>query len=181
MRNKAFGAVAGALFLALILLANYVTTRYGLVPVGFGLKATAGTYLVGLSFILRDAIQDTLGKLAVLSLITLGAGLSFLVGDPTIALASAAAFGLSELADFLIYTPLRSRSGLAAMTLSNTVGAVVDTLVFLTLAAPFLATVIPSFTVDQAAPGQVVGKLLFTVPLVLTWLVYRARRQAVPA
>jgi hypothetical protein len=31
-------------FIATILAANYVTTEYGMVPVGFGLVATAGTY-----------------------------------------------------------------------------------------------------------------------------------------
>lgn len=183
MRNKTLGALSGAVFLALILLANYVTTKYGLVPVGFGLMATAGTYLVGLSFILRDLIQDTLGKAVVLGLIASGAGLSFFVSDPTIALASAVAFGLSEVADLLVYTPLRKQKGgyIRAAVASNTVGAMVDTFVFLTLAAPFLRTVIPGFTVSDAALGQVVGKLLCTIPVVFGVLVYRRARRPQPA
>lgn len=34
-------------FLGTILAANYATSRYGLVPVGFGLTATAGTWFAG--------------------------------------------------------------------------------------------------------------------------------------
>lgn len=56
--NKTLAAIAAATFLACILLANYVTTEYGMVPVGFGLVATAGTYLAGLTFLLRDTVQD---------------------------------------------------------------------------------------------------------------------------
>lgn len=55
---KTLAAIAAALFLACILLANYVTTELGMVSVGFGLTATAGTYFAGLTFVLRDFVQD---------------------------------------------------------------------------------------------------------------------------
>ena len=51
-------AALAAAFLGCILAANYVTSRYGMVPVGFGLIATAGTYFAGLSFVLRDSLHD---------------------------------------------------------------------------------------------------------------------------
>lgn len=54
------GAAVG--LLACILAANFVTTRYGVVPVGLGLMATAGTYFAGITFVLRDAMQDAAGK-----------------------------------------------------------------------------------------------------------------------
>ena len=100
---------AGAAFLACIVAANYVTTKYGFVPMGFGLMATAGTYFAGATFVLRDLIQDTAGKRWVAALIVAGAALSFAVSAPFIAIASAVAFGLSELCDFGIYQPLRRR------------------------------------------------------------------------
>ena len=112
-------ATAGG-FLACILAANYVTTRYGMVPVGFGLIATAGTYFAGASFVLRDAVQDTVRNarpqakdwqvaLWVAGLIVAGALLSYLVSAPFIALASGVAFLASETADLLVYTPLRRK------------------------------------------------------------------------
>ena len=98
-------ALTAAGFLACILAANYVTTEYGMVPVGFGLVATAGTYFAGLSFVLRDAVQDAAGKWVVLTLIVVGAGLSFAISAPFIALASGAAFLASETADLLVLPP----------------------------------------------------------------------------
>lgn len=160
-----------AAFLATILAANYLTTEHGMVSVGFGLTATAGTWLAGLSFVLRDSLQDAAGKWAAVAVITAGAVLSFAIADPFIALASASAFLLAELADLCVYTPLRNRGYVRAAITSNVVGAVVDTFVFLTIAG------FPLF----AWQGQVVGKLTVTAIAVAAVLVYRMRRVAVPA
>jgi uncharacterized PurR-regulated membrane protein YhhQ (DUF165 family) len=159
-------------FLACILAANYVTTQFGMVPVGFGLVATAGTYFAGLTFVLRDSLQDVAGKRWTLAAIALGAALSFLVSDPFIALASAVAFGLSELADLAVYTPLRKRGYLRAAIASNIVGAFVDTIAFLTIAG---------FPVMVALPGQMVGKLLVTAAAVGVVIAVRMARKPVAA
>lgn len=66
-------------FLACIVVANYVTTEHGMIAVGFGLTATAGTYFAGLTFVLRDTTQDAFGRLATLGLILAGAGLSLAI------------------------------------------------------------------------------------------------------
>lgn len=168
MRHNKTAALAAAGFIACILAANYVTTRYGMVPVGFGLVATAGTYFAGLSFVLRDAVQDAGGKRWVAAVIAIGAVLSFLVSAPFIALASAAAFGLSELSDFAIYTPLRKRGYIRAAVASNVIGAVVDTVAFLAIAG---------FPVWAGLPGQLAGK--FTITLVVVLAVAGARRLSV--
>ena len=149
-------------FLGCILAANFVTSRYGMVPVGFGLMATAGTYFAGLSFVLRDSLHDAAGKRWTLAVIAAGSALSFLVTDPFIALASAVAFGLSETADLAVYAPLRRRGYVRAAVASNVVGSLVDTVVFLTIAG---------FPVMAGLPGQTVGKLAITgavVGLVVT-------------
>lgn len=154
---KKTATLASAGFLACILLANFVTSRYGMIPVGFGILATAGTYFAGASFVLRDAVQDTGGrKLAVVVIVT-GAVLSFAISAPFIALASAVAFLFSETADFAVYQPLRKRGYLRAATASNVVGAIVDTFVFLTIAG---------FPVRQAFAGQMLGKLMVTAAVV---------------
>ena len=133
IKNPAIALAAASAFIACILAANYVTTRYGMVPVGFGLTATAGTYFAGVSFVIRDAIQDLAGRWAALGLIVVGALLSYLISDPFIALASGVAFVVSETADLAIYTPLRERGYVRAAVTSNVAGAVVDTFLFLTL------------------------------------------------
>lgn len=155
---KTLSATAAAAFLACILAANYVTTEYGMVPVGFGLMATAGTYLAGLTFVLRDTVQDGLGKAATIGLIVAGALLSYLVADPFIALASGVAFLFAEAADLAIYTPLRRRGYVRAAIASNIVGALVDTFLFLWIAG---------FPIAGAWQGQMVGKLSITLAVVL--------------
>src|SRR5262245_52530077 len=113
-------------YLATIVLANWAIGRFGFVPVGFGLLAPAGVYCAGLAFTLRDLTQEAVGRAWCAVAILAGALLSLLLSDGRIALASGAAFLLSELADFAVYQPLRERRWLLAVALSNTVGAVVD-------------------------------------------------------
>lgn len=170
--NRAITATLSAAFIATILAANYVTTEYGMVPVGFGLVATAGTYFAGLAFVLRDSVQDAGGKRLVLAIIVAGALLSYLVSDPFIALASGVAFLVSEVCDLAIYTPLRRKGYIRAATASNIVGAVVDTFLFLWIAG---------FPIAGAWQGQVVGKLLVTGVVIAGVAAVRGGRKVVTA
>lgn len=165
MKLKIIAAVG---FIATILAANYVTTQYGMVPVGFGLTATAGTYFAGLAFILRDLVQDKAGRKAVLGLIVAGAVLSYAISAPFIATASAAAFLLSEGADFAVYSPLRKHGYVRAAVASNLVGSVVDTILFLTVAG---------FPLRQAFAGQLVGKMAITGVVVVLVVAARSIRR----
>jgi len=164
--------LAAAGFIATILAANYVTTQYGMVPVGFGLVATAGTYFAGLAFILRDLVQDKAGRAWVAALILAGAGLSFAISAPFIAVASAAAFLLSEGADFAVYSPLRKRGYIRAAVASNLVGSIVDTVLFLTIAG---------FPLRQAFAGQLVGKMAVTGVVIAGVALIRYARRPVTA
>jgi uncharacterized PurR-regulated membrane protein YhhQ (DUF165 family) len=94
-------------FVGTVVLANVVTSNWGLVAAGFGLLVPAGTYCAGLALGLRDALQDRAGVPWVLSAIALGALLSFVLTDYRVALASGVAFVIAELADLGVYTPLR--------------------------------------------------------------------------
>lgn len=167
-KNAPVGIAAAIGLLACILAANFVTTRYGVVPVGFGLMATAGTYFAGLTFVLRDSLQDAVGKTWTLGMIAVGAALSFLLADPFIALASAVAFFLSEVADLAVYTPLRKRGYIRAAVASNVVGSFVDTIAFLTIAR---------FPVQDALAGQMIGKLVVTAAAVAIVVAFRAGRR----
>src|SRR5690349_13224888 len=98
-----------AVYVAGVVLANVLTERYGLVPVVFGLVTTAGTYAAAVVLVARNLAQDAVGRRWVLALMALGVVLSWWLASPQLALASGVAFGLSEAADMLIYTPLRRR------------------------------------------------------------------------
>jgi uncharacterized PurR-regulated membrane protein YhhQ (DUF165 family) len=114
-------------------------------------------------------VQSLLGKWATIVAIVIGAALSYAVA-PSLAFASASAFLVSEALDFGVYTPLVQRGRtVAAVALSNTVGLVVDTVVFLQLAFHSL----------DFWQGQVIGKGWMTL-LALTVIV-PARRSLTPA
>lgn len=158
--------IAAGLFLACIVGANIATSTYGDVPVGFGLTATAGTFLAGATFILRDLVHVRWGGWATVGLIAAGALVSLLMADPRIVVASVVAFTLSELADLAIYSPLRARGQhIRAAAASNTVGALVDTVLFLAIAGiPILVN----------TPGQLLAKLTLTAAAVVVMAVTRA-------
>lgn len=149
------------LYIATIFGANWALATFGLVPLGFGILAPAGVFFAGLALCLRDLVQDELGKGWTVLAIIAGAAVSFLV-SPQFALASGAAFLFSETADFLVYTPLRARGyWLAGVLASNTVGDLVDSLLFLYLAFGSFAYL----------EGQLIGKWLVTLPFIgLMWI-----------
>ena len=124
--------LALAALLAAIVASNTLTSTLGLVTVA-GLTATAGTWVAGLAFIARDWLHDAAGRRWVLAAILIGAALSALL-SPTLAFASAVAFAVSEAADWAVYAPLRSRTWAGAAIASNTVGALIDSAIFLALA-----------------------------------------------
>jgi uncharacterized PurR-regulated membrane protein YhhQ (DUF165 family) len=163
MNRTGIAAVTG--YIATIFAANWLIEHVGIVNVGFGLMAPAGVFAAGLALTLRDVVQVTLGRVAVVAAIIVGASLSYLV-SPAFAVASGTAFLLSELADFAVYTPLERKSWLGAIGLSNTVGAVVDSALFLWIAFGSLAFL----------PGQVLGKTYMTIlALLLLALVVRPK------
>jgi len=151
-------------YMTSIVAANWLTTRYGQVPVAPGLVATAGTFAIGGAVMTRDFLQDALGRAAVFAAILTGAGLSYLLSSHRIALASGITFLIAESAEFGIYTPMRRRvrwgswlwSGV--ISLANLTGIVADTLLFLWLAG-FALTV-------SGVAGQFAGKAYVTVAVI---------------
>jgi uncharacterized PurR-regulated membrane protein YhhQ (DUF165 family) len=165
------GAIALTAYITAIVAANWLTTRYGIVPTGFGLATTAGTYAAGAALLLRDAVQDYAGTRWVFAGIGAGAALTALT-SPALAVASTVAFVLAELLDTAVYTPLRERGWARAALASGIAGAVADTYAFLALAGFPVTT--------QTVGGQLVGKMLWATALpVLIVLVVRQVRRAV--
>lgn len=165
------GLLSLTAYIGTVIAANWAVHRYGIVPVGFGLLAPAGVYFAGLAFTLRDITQETLGRVVVVAAIAAGALASYFVSSGRLAIASAVAFGLSELADFAVYTPLRKRGWLRAVVLSNVVGLAVDSILFLWIAFGSLAFL----------EGQLVGKALMTGAAVAVLAVLGGPRKAVEA
>lgn len=137
-----------------------------LIPLGFGLTAPSGVLWIGAALILRDLVRERFGREWAVGAVLAGAGLSFWISPPFVAVASSVAFLLSELADATVYEGLRARGWMAALVGSNVVGACLDSAVFLLLA----------FGSRDFIAGQVTGKLLMTVVAVLVLMAVRGRR-----
>jgi uncharacterized PurR-regulated membrane protein YhhQ (DUF165 family) len=168
-----------------ILLANYAITHWGKAPAFPGgpytgvRLARASTHPRGavrrVRFTFRDLAQEWLGRKAVIVAILVGALLSWAVtSNRDLAVASAVAFLFCELADFAVYQPLRERRWLLAVFVSNVVGLVIDSILFLQIAFGSLDFI----------EGQIIGKLWTTVFAVVVlvalrrWLIPRHSRPA---
>jgi uncharacterized PurR-regulated membrane protein YhhQ (DUF165 family) len=160
-------------FIATIPAANWLIGNAGticvpngpcLIPVGFGLMAPSGVLMIGLALVLRDIVQRTLGIKWALAGILAGAALSWGVAPAALAVASAAAFLFSELADTAVYTPLARKRLILAVFASGIVGTAIDSALFLWLAFGSLSLL----------PGLVVGKLWMIV--IATGLIWLSRR-----
>jgi hypothetical protein len=164
--------IEGAVFLLLYCLtipaANWMIGHVGVachpqgpcvLPVAPGLQAPSGVLLIGAALVLRDLVQRRLGVEFGIGAIVAGAIISAGLSPPSIVMASASAFLLSEFVDFAVYTPLARKRLVLAVIASSTVGLVVDSIIFLWLAFGSL---------DFLA-GQIVGKawmVLLSIPLV---------------
>ena len=176
-RRRREGLIFLVLFSLTIPAANWLIGHAGtacvphgpcVVPVAPGVVAPSGVTMVGVALVLRDLVQRRLGtRLSALAILA-GAGISALVAPPSLILASAIAFLLSEFADLAVYTPLARQRLVAAVLASSGAGLVIDSIVFLYLAFGSL----------QFLPGQVIGKAwmaLASLPLV-AWLRRRDER-----
>lgn len=174
-RDRWIGAVCLAGFIGCVFLANYSIEHWGdlAFPGGphtvtlLGFTAPSGVLFVGLSFTLRDGAQLALGRWWVLAAIAVGAGLSALVAPAELALGSGLAFLVGETFDWAVFTPLAERGyWLGGVVLSNTIGSLVDSVVFLSVAFGSLAFL----------EGQFVLKVLMTVPFLLALAPFRLRQ-----
>ena len=167
VRNEGYGYLVA--FILTIPAANWMIGNVGtvcpenspcLIPVGFDVMAPSGVIMVGLALVFRDLVQRRLGKLWALGAIVVGAVLSALIAPRALVLASGAAFLVSELADFAVYTPLQKKRLVLAVFMSGVVGLVVDSILFLQLAFGSL----------DFLSGQIIGKTwMIVLALPIIW------------
>lgn len=168
--------VLAAAFVACVPAANWLISNVGttcipngpcLVPVAPGIMAPSGVLVIGLALALRDAVQERMGRYAVLVCIALGALLTPFFAPPALAYASLAAFILSELLDFAVYDKLRRRALAVAVLLSGAAGAILDSVVFSYLA----------FGEVKWALGLIVAKTYASI-VYAVWIAARRTRAA---
>jgi len=144
----------------------------GLTPSGTPIYAPSGVLAIGVSFTLRDLVQRRMGAKVAIVAIVVGTLLSAVL-NPSLALASGVAFLLAETLDLFVYTPLQRRHLVGAVVVSNIVGVVVDSIVFLTIA----------FGTLSLLEGQIIGKVWMTlvaIPVVFAIREWDRKRGLVP-
>jgi hypothetical protein len=137
---------------------------------GGPMMAPSGVSMIGIALVLRDLVQRRLGRVAALMAIVAGAALSGALAPPQLVVASTAAFFLSELADFAVFTPLQKRGLVLAVLASAVVGLIADSVLFLWLAFGSL----------EFLEGQVLGKT-WMVLLALPFVHWIRKREGVGA
>ncbi len=170
--------IEGWIFLVLFCLtiptANWMVGHLGtvcvpngpcLLPVMPGVMAPSGVLMIGIALVLRDLVQRRLGVAFGIGAIVVGTGISAVLAPASLVLASAAAFLLSELADFAVYTPLARRRLVLAVLASSTAGLVIDSIVFLWFAFGSLEFLF----------GQIIGKF-WMILLATPFVAYLRRR-----
>lgn len=119
-----------ALYVAAIVLVNWAFIRVTPVPLPGGAGVWQPVALVvGFVFVLRDFAQREIGHW-VLAAMAVGVVLSYFMAEPFVAVASATAFLLSELADWAVYSftgkPMSQR-----VLWSSVISTPIDSAVFL--------------------------------------------------
>lgn len=137
-----------SIYIAAITVANLLVAQFG--PAISIINAFA---LIGLDFALRDYLHDiwqTRRALKMGSLILIAGAVSYIANPAAgrIAIASLLAFMLAACADWFVYHHLRNHSWFKRSNASNTTGALVDSIVFPTLAfgwPPLIPIIIGQF------------------------------------
>ena len=120
-----------AAYLTSIVAVNLAFSYLPMIQLPFDQAIPIGTFLVGFIFVIRDYAQREIGSGIYLAMLA-GVILSYVMADPFVAVASAVAFGLSELIDALVFTytkkPMRDR-----VLLSSAASTPVDSALFLVM------------------------------------------------
>ena len=133
-------------------------------PVG---DLNLATLVVGSVFVLRDYAQREVGHKVLMATLTAGI-ITWFMTSPELAIASLAAFFISEMADWTVFSftkrPLQNR-----ILISSLISIPLDSFAFLYLSG-FLTA--PSFSVETLSKA---------VGVFIVWLMLRARVKDTPA
>jgi uncharacterized PurR-regulated membrane protein YhhQ (DUF165 family) len=182
MARRYWAAAAFAVYVAAIILSNWLITHVGIpsvhgtfkTPVGFGLYAPSGVWAAAVSFPARDVTQRLGGRWLGVIAVVAGAAVSWRISDPHIAVASGVTYLCSEGADMAVYTPMQAgarqlsvRWFVAAVFVSGCVAIVVDSVLFLHMAGIYS---------PANVAGLIVGKLwVLLVAVPVTWALRKTR------
>lgn len=146
------------LYIVLIVAVNYGFSVVPLVQLPTGEMWPPMSLAVGLVFVLRDYAQRAIGHWVLLAMVVAGV-LSWFMADPFIAVASVAAFAVSETGDWLVYT-WSKRSFRDRILLSSAIGTPIDSVVFLGLIGHLSLSGVLAMTASKMLGAVVVWSMI---------------------
>lgn len=124
---------------------------------------------IGLDLTLRDVMHERLMRWQLVIVVAIGCLLTWLLNPSTsqIALASAIAFTAAAIADWAVYSALRSKRWHIKANASNAIGSAVDSVIFPTLA---FGVLLPQIIAMQFL-AKLVGGVVWSLVLYRTKIV----------
>lgn len=154
------------LYVVVVVAVNIGFSYVPLVETPIGLLSPMAV-VVGSVFVIRDFAQRQAGHLVLIA-IAIATIASYMLADPFVAIASAAAFLTSELVDWLTYTLTKKPFG-ERVLISSLISTPVDTAVFLFW--------IDTFTVGTF--GLMIASKM--IAAIIVWYMYRQPTKTKPA
>lgn len=152
------------MFLILVYIAAMVTANLLVWWLGPWFSPINAFLLIGLDLTLRDVMHERFSRWQLAGVILVGGAITWIVNPAAkhIAIASATAFIVSAIADWLVYSALRSKPWLVRSNGSNVVGAAVDSVIFPTLAFGSFMPAIIALQFAAKVTGGAVWSLVMT-------------------
>ncbi|MDP6475899.1 MAG: VUT family protein [Alphaproteobacteria bacterium] len=147
-----------ALYIGLIVLVNWLFTVVQPIDMGGGEMWPPVALVVGLIFIARDFAQRVVGHWVLAAMLVAGY-LSYELAGPKVAYASVAAFAISELADWLIYS-FTKRPFAQRILFSSAVATPIDSVVFLGMMGWLSAPGVLAMTASKMVGALIVWYLV---------------------
>ena len=147
-----------AIYIGLIVLVNWLFIVVQPVDMGGGEMWPPVALVVGLIFIARDFAQRVIGHWVLAAMLVAGV-LSYFLADPFVAYASVAAFAISELADWLVYS-FTKRSFAQRILFSSVLATPLDTIVFLGIMGWLSAPAVLAMTASKLVGALIVWYLV---------------------
>lgn len=145
-------------YIALIVLVNWGFTVVPLMEMPDGEKWPPMSLIVGLIFVARDYAQREIGHRVIIAMLV-AAALSYVMASPFVAVASLAAFLISEFADWAVYSftkkPLHER-----ILISSAIATPLDSAVFLAVINHLSWSGVIAMTVSKMIAALVVWQIV---------------------
>lgn len=139
-------------YLALIVFVNLGFSYLPTIPTVLG-NVPAMAFFVGGVFVLRDYAQRNAGH-HVLWAMAVGCVIAYAFGDPHVVYASVAAFAISELADWLLFT-ITKKPFYKRVMISSIIAVPLDSIVFLWLIGVVNPAAMAAMTLSKLAASVI--------------------------